>query len=215
MLKKLFSANVVESNLFPTNVTTGLLKPDDRILHWVVTHIICPKQGGYSIMDKVEVHLVYVLKHKLKVNWPHYIVSRIFALKKSGRGTALCYPSFIQSILNQAEVSIPGIQYNSVTANQEFYQKSLSLMGYTWDPTVRIYKIRTQASSSNIQHLEDDDNDDDDDDEDDEDEEENNDDDTHPMEHDQQVTDHGDWLGATPGPKPSDNQGWGEWQHTG
>ena len=157
-------------------------------------HIIRPKQGGYSIVYKFEVHLVYVLKHKMEVNWTHYIASRIFALKESGRGTALYYPSFIQSILNRVEGSILGIQYNSVTANQELCQKSLSLMGYTWDPTTRIYKIRKQASSSNIQHLEDDD-----DDEDDEDEEENNDDDTQPMEYDQQVIDHGDWLGVTPG----------------
>jgi hypothetical protein len=63
--------------------------------------------------------------------------------------------------------------------------------------------------------LEDDDDDnDDEEDEDDENEEENNDDNSQPMEHDQQVTDHGDWLGATPGQNPSDDQGWGEWQHT-
>lgn len=55
---------------------------------------------------------------------------------------------------------------------------------------------------------------DDDDDKDDENEEENNDADTHPIKDDQQVTDHGDWLGATPGQNPSDNQGWGERQHT-
>lgn len=35
------------------------------------------------------------------------------------------------------------------------------------------------------------------------------------MEHNHQVTHHGDWLGPTPGQHPSDNQGWGEWQHTG
>ncbi|XP_050918859.1 uncharacterized protein LOC127136324 [Lathyrus oleraceus] len=86
-------------------------------------------------------------------------------------------------------------------------------MGYTWDPTTRIYKIRKQVSSYSIRHLEDDD--DDEDDEDDEDGEENNNDETQPMEHDQQVTDHGDWLGATPGQNPSDSQGRGKWQHTG
>lgn len=90
-------------------MTTGLLKPVDRILHWVVTHILRPKQGGYSRVDKAEVHLVYMLKHKLKVNWPHYVASRTFALKESGRGNALYYPSFIQSILNRAKVSVQGI----------------------------------------------------------------------------------------------------------
>lgn len=68
MLRKPFSPNVVQSNLFPTNVTTGQLKPFDRILYWVVTHIPRHKQGGYSRVDKAEVHLVYMLKHKIKVN---------------------------------------------------------------------------------------------------------------------------------------------------
>lgn len=89
-------------------------------------------------------------------------------------------------------------------------------MGYTWDPTSQMYKTRIPIPGSNTQHLEDDgDDDDDEDDEDDEDKEENNDDDSQPMEHDQQVTDHGDWLGTTPGQNPPDNQGWGEWKHTG
>lgn len=52
MLKRPFSDNVIASNLFPTNVTTGLLKHVNRILHWVVTHIIRPKKGGYSRVDK-------------------------------------------------------------------------------------------------------------------------------------------------------------------
>ncbi|XP_050876753.1 uncharacterized protein LOC127080482 [Lathyrus oleraceus] len=73
-----------------------------------------------------------------------------------------------------------------------FVKKTLSLMGYTWDPTTRIYKTRKPVASSNIQHLEEDDDDDDDDeDEYGEDDEENNDDDSQPIEHDQQVTDHG------------------------
>lgn len=59
----------------------------------------------------------------------------------------------------------------------------------------------------------DDDGDDDDDeeeeeeDEDGEDEEENNEDNSQPMEHDHQVTEHGDWLGPTPGQHPFNNQG--------
>ncbi|XP_050876865.1 uncharacterized protein LOC127080593 [Lathyrus oleraceus] len=58
----------------------------------------------------------------------------------------------------------------------------------------------------------DDDGDDDDDeeeekeDEDGEDEEENNEENSQPMEHDHQVTEHGDWLGPTPGQHPFNNQ---------
>lgn len=97
-----------------------------------------------------------------------------------------------------------------MTTNQEFCQKTLSLMSYTWDPITRLYKTHKPVPGSNTQHFGDNDDDDDDNDEDDEDDEEekeNNNDDSQPMEHDQQVTDHGDWLGVTLGQNPSDNQG--------
>lgn len=51
MLRKPFAPEVVQSILFPTNVTTRKLKPLDRILHWIVMHILHPKQGGYSCVD--------------------------------------------------------------------------------------------------------------------------------------------------------------------
>lgn len=43
MLRKPFAPEVVQSTLFPTNVTIGQLKPLDIILHWIVTHILRPK----------------------------------------------------------------------------------------------------------------------------------------------------------------------------
>ncbi|XP_050915082.1 uncharacterized protein LOC127130047 [Lathyrus oleraceus] len=64
-------------------------------------------------------------------------------------------------------------------------------------------------------YIEDGDDDDDDEDEEFEEEKENNEVHSQPMEHDHQVTDHGDWLGPIPGQHLSNNQGWGEWQHIG
>lgn len=43
MLRKPFAPEVVQSTLFPTNVTIGQLKPLDRNLYWIVTHILRPK----------------------------------------------------------------------------------------------------------------------------------------------------------------------------
>ena len=169
-----------------------------------MTHILRPKQGGYSHVDKVKVHLVYVLKHKIKVNWPYYITSRTFALKESGRGAAIYYPSFIQSVLHRENVSVKGITYKSIMVHQEFCQKTLSLMVYTWDRSAQIYKTRQPVPGTNARPVEDIE-DDDDEDEEDEEEEENNEVHSQPMEHDHQVTDHGDWLGPTHGQHPSNN----------
>lgn len=64
-------------------------------------------------------------------------------------------------------------------------------MGYTWDHTARLYKIRKPVPGTNDRPMEEYDADEDED-EDGEDNEENNEDTSQPMEHDQQVTDHGD-----------------------
>lgn len=61
-------------------LTTGHLKMVPRILMWVVSHVLCPKNGGFSRIDYSKVHLIYILLKKFKINWPHYIVSRMFAL---------------------------------------------------------------------------------------------------------------------------------------
>ena len=80
MLKKPYSDRIVNTDLFPRSVTTGTLAPFDIILFWIVCHIIRPKKGGLSRVDKVEVQLLYVLKHKIKVHWPYYFSSRMFDL---------------------------------------------------------------------------------------------------------------------------------------
>lgn len=62
-----------------------------------------------------------------------------------------------------------------MTTNQEFFQKTLSLMGYTWDCTTRLYKTRKPVPGTNAHLVEeyyDDDDDDDDDEEEDEDDKE-------------------------------------------
>lgn len=89
-------------------------------------------------------------------------------------------------------------------------------MGYTWDRAARLYKTRQPVPGTNDRLVEECEDDDDDyEDEEGEEEKENNEDNSQPMEHDHQVNDHCDWLGPTPVQHPSNNQGWGEWQHTG
>lgn len=49
-------------------ITTGQLKMVPRVLQWVVSHILRPKNGELSRIDFVEIHLVYILLHKVKIN---------------------------------------------------------------------------------------------------------------------------------------------------
>ena len=68
MMKHPFSESVVNRTLFPKAVTAGALKPLDCILQWIVSRIIRPKMGGYSRVDHPEVHLVYAIKNKMRIN---------------------------------------------------------------------------------------------------------------------------------------------------
>lgn len=48
-------------------ITTSHLKTVPRILLWVVSHISGPKNGWFSSIDNAEIHLVYILLHKVKL----------------------------------------------------------------------------------------------------------------------------------------------------
>lgn len=55
-------------------ITTGQLKRVPRTLLWLVSHVLHPKNGGFSRFDFAEIHLVYILLNKIKINWEHYFV---------------------------------------------------------------------------------------------------------------------------------------------
>lgn len=76
-------------------ITTRQLKMVPRTLLWLVSHVLRPKNGGFSRIDFAEIHLVYIMLNKIKINWPHYLVSRMFAIKECNKGTSFFYVSMI------------------------------------------------------------------------------------------------------------------------
>jgi hypothetical protein len=141
MLVRPYSDDFVQSDLFPRTVTAGKLSAGERILQWIVSRILRPKKGGLSRVEQSEVHLIYILKNKIKINWPYYIASRMYNLRNSGRGTALAYGSFIQEVLTTANVSHPSFPLTSITPDKEFSTKTMSMMGYIWCKERKKYKF--------------------------------------------------------------------------
>jgi hypothetical protein len=141
MLKRPYPDEFVNSDLFPRTVTAGKLNAGERILQWIVSRILRPKKGGLSRVEQAEVHLIYILKNKIKINWPYYIASRMYNLRDSGRGTALAYGSFIQEVLTAANVHHPPFPYTSISSDKEFSTKTMSMMGYLWCNERRKYKF--------------------------------------------------------------------------
>lgn len=56
-------------------ITAGQLKIVPRILLWVVSHMLRPKNGGFSRINNVKIHLVYDLLNKININWANHHVS--------------------------------------------------------------------------------------------------------------------------------------------
>jgi hypothetical protein len=220
MLKRPYPDEFVNSDAFPRTVTAGKLKAGERILQWIVSRILRPKKGGLSRVEQAEVHLIYILKNKKKINWPYYIASRIFSLRDSGRGTALAYGSFIQEVLTAANVNHPSFPYTSISSDKEFSTKTMSMMGYLWCNERRMYKFIRRGNVPA--------DDDSDESEEQEDEEENE---------EEEARHNFDHNGGDDSPPPVDTHdysdsawaqqshsteedvprwgGWGDWQHTG
>lgn len=82
------------------HIPTGQLKIVPWILLWLISHVLRPKNGGFSRIDFAQIDLVYIILNEFKINWAHYFVSRMFAIKECNKGTSFCYVSMITKILN-------------------------------------------------------------------------------------------------------------------
>lgn len=67
-------------------VIIGYLKKDSSILHWIISHILCPKKGGYYRISHTEVHLIYILQKKVRINWPHTLCLKCLLLRIVKKG---------------------------------------------------------------------------------------------------------------------------------
>lgn len=65
-LNSCLKAPRTEDNL--NKVSTGYLKRNSCILHWIVTHVLRPRKGGHSRIDTTEVHLMYILQNNFNIN---------------------------------------------------------------------------------------------------------------------------------------------------
>lgn len=125
------------------------------ILLWFVSHVLNPKTGGFPRIDNAEVHLVYILLNKIRINWANYFVSQMFSIKDCNKGNSFCYVSMIVKILNYFNIWMPNLQYKSLSMAQEFSQRILINMGYFWDENHRVYYFRVGKSGRKMYNFDD------------------------------------------------------------
>jgi len=86
-----------------SNFSPLQLKCDDKLFHWVVVKIIMSKQHNYGRIDDYDLSVMWLLKNKIKVNWPLFFSNHIISYKNDRR-KKLTYPSFISCLLRSDRV---------------------------------------------------------------------------------------------------------------
>lgn len=88
---------------------------------------------------------MYLVQHKVNINWPNYFVSRMFAIKKCNIGSSLCYVYMILKFLKHFCIGMPNLQNISPGYAQEFTMSIMKHMGYPWDDDLKVYYYKMKG----------------------------------------------------------------------
>ncbi|KAK2415473.1 hypothetical protein QL285_037949 [Trifolium repens] len=126
-----FVSSITRNGNIPETMGTGKLSVNTRVVYWIVSHILRPKSAS-SRMDKKDIDLMFLLMDDAKVDWPFYIVSRMFELRNSSRDHSFGYGSMIASILRHFKLGqkLP-IEYTTLGKLQKFSETQMSKMNWS------------------------------------------------------------------------------------
>ncbi|KAK2456511.1 hypothetical protein QL285_003871 [Trifolium repens] len=126
-----FISSITRNGNIPETMGTGKLNVNARVIYWIVSHILRPKSAS-SRMDKKDIDLMFLLMEDGKVDWPFYIVSRMFDLRNSSRDQSFGYCSMIASILKKFKIGqkLP-IEYTKLGRMQKFSETQMSKMNWS------------------------------------------------------------------------------------
>ncbi|KAK2382239.1 hypothetical protein QL285_069787 [Trifolium repens] len=126
-----FISSITRTGNIPETMGTGKLNVNARVIYWIVSHILRPKSAS-SRMDKKDIDLMFLLMEDGNVDWPHYIVSRMFDLRNSSRDHSFGYCSMIASILKHFKIGqkLP-IEYITLGKLQKFSETQMSKMNWS------------------------------------------------------------------------------------
>ncbi|KAK2428684.1 hypothetical protein QL285_027186 [Trifolium repens] len=125
-----FTSSITRNGNIPETMGTGKLNVNARVVYWIVSHILRPKSAS-SRMDRKDIDLMFLLMEDGKVDWPFYIVSRMFDLRNSSRDQSFGYCSLIASILKKFKIgqNLP-IEYTTLGRFQKFSETQMAKMNW-------------------------------------------------------------------------------------
>ena len=136
-----FASSLTRNGKSP-NGKAGRLKKGPRVLLWIVNHILRPRGGSYSRLDWKDIDLMYLMMEGKKMDWPHYIVSRLFALRDSKKDHCFGYSSWIATILDHFKIThkVAGSWINP-KRDQIFSMTQMKKMDYKWNDEIEDYEF--------------------------------------------------------------------------
>lgn len=95
-------------------------------------------------LDQDEVHLMYLLQHKIHINWKDYCMAQTFVVRECNRGSSLCYALMIEKLLRHFDIGVPNLPCISPGQSHEFNMTTMRHLGYHWDTKLKVcfYKMK-------------------------------------------------------------------------
>ncbi|KAK2409192.1 hypothetical protein QL285_044640 [Trifolium repens] len=136
-----FASTLTRNGKSP-NGKAGRLKKGPRVLLWIVNHILRPRGGSYFRLDWKDIDVMYLMMERKNMDWPHYIVSRLFALKDSKKDHCFGYSSWIFTILNHFKITykVAGF-WVTPKRDQIFSVTQMKKMDYKWNNEIKDYEF--------------------------------------------------------------------------
>ncbi|KAK2435415.1 hypothetical protein QL285_020478 [Trifolium repens] len=135
-------ASTLTMNGKSPNGKAGRLKKGPRVLLWIVNHILRPRGGSYSRLDWKDIDLMYLMMERKKMDWPHYIVSRLFALRGSKNDHCFGYSSWIITILDHFKITYKVAGYWIIPKRDQIFSiTQMKKMDYKWNNEIEDYEF--------------------------------------------------------------------------
>ncbi|BAT99379.1 hypothetical protein VIGAN_10080400 [Vigna angularis var. angularis] len=107
-------------------LTVGCLNINDRLLHYIIVHMLTPRPGNYARLLHEDIFMIWVLKNNIPINWPHHIMQHMLKCKVSD--TALPYGVLITHIMQYCGVDVSADPSTQIGSRHHFSINSLKRM---------------------------------------------------------------------------------------
>ncbi|WVZ11549.1 hypothetical protein V8G54_016079 [Vigna mungo] len=113
-------------------LTAGQMKVQHRILHYVLTRILCPRSTNIGQPTEEDIMLIWALFNGKEINWGHLIR---YKMKKALKDKAkLPYPHLITLFLDRFEVPIDNDPVTGIMPKQKMDYDTIRSFGYVQNP---------------------------------------------------------------------------------